>query len=823
MSTVSPAVSPTPLHSFAEPAARLDRRRPLSIRPRHVRLDVRVDPTAETVTGEVTHTVESLGDGVAILPFDAADLTVTAARRGDVKLEAVTHAAGVDVILDRPLAAGERVEITLAFESRPTRGLYFIDPQGERPQAWTQGAMEDHHHWFPCFDAPQHPVTTEVIATVPEPNVALSNGEPERYGEVVEAGWRRFHWRHDTPHALYLLTLVVDELVCVEDHRGPVPLYHYVSPGREADARALFERVPKMIEWLGEATGRPYPYPRYGHVFLRGFMWGGMENTTLTSLTETALVDAAHLREEELERLVVHELAHQWFGDLIAPRGWPQIWLNESFATYFDLLGVQMLDGDDAFHHNRAAYRADYLDEAANRYVRPVVTRSYVHPYVLFDRHAYEKGALVLHTLRDQLGEDGFWRGLRLYVERAAGKAAETADVRQAFEDATGADLTDFFEQMIYAKGHAEVRVAWSFRPQMGLVLQLDRTDGGPQTFDVTLAAQVGGKTLRRRIPVTAAGGTVVVDLDRPPLWVALDPDAACLIELDERAECDPALFARLDPATAPLPLRMRTATLLGERGHAAATEALGRTLTGDPSWAVRAVAATALGSHRSDAARDALIGAMHDEAHWRVRAAAGKALAQGADGGWVKTIEGLLAEEKSPRVRAALLDGLGAIRDKGARALLRRHLDQPSPRDRVAAAAVRSLAAQEHPDAIDELLLRSETGHPKDLRRAALDGLARLARASGIEERDRRRIREALEARLGEGDFHLRGSAIQALRTLGDPASRPALERAHGAERFAIIQRSIREALGALDGEGGGKKGKAGKGGKGGKGSGKS
>ncbi|MEZ4435809.1 MAG: M1 family aminopeptidase [bacterium] len=804
-----PVVPSTPLRSFAEPSARPDRRRPLPVRPRHVRLDVRLDPSDPRVSGAVTHVVEALGDGVTTLPFDAADLKVTAAERDRVALEAIAHAAGVDVRLDRPLAAGEQVEITLRFEGRPTMGLFFIDPDGERPQAWTQGAMEDHHHWFPCFDAPEHPVTTEVIATVPEPCVALSNGEPALYGEVVEPGWRRFHWKHETPHALYLLTLVVDELVCVEDHRGPVPLYHYVPPGREADARALFERVPQMIEWLGEATGRPYPYPRYGHVFLRGFMWGGMENTTLTSLTDTALVEAGHLREEELERLVVHELAHQWFGDLIAPRGWPEIWLNESFATYFDLLGVQMLDGDDAFHNNLAAYRGDYLDEAKNRYVRPVVTRSYVHPYVLFDRHAYEKGALVLHTLRDQLGEDGFWRGLRLYVERAAGTAAETSDVRRAFEDATGADLHAFFEEMVYREGHVELRVEWSWRPAVGLELHLERTDDGPQCFDVTLAIHAGGETRRRRIPITPALRTVVVDCERAPLWVALDPEAHCLVELDERAERDEALHARLDPAHAPLPLRVRTATLLGERGHAGSAAALARALTDDPSWTVRAAAATALGNHRSDDARDALLGAVHDDAHWRVRAAAGKALAQGADGGWVKTIEGLLADEKSARVRAALLDGLGAIRDKGARAVLRRHLDQPSPRDRVAAAAVRALAAQEHPEVVDEILLRSETGHPKEVRRAAIDGLARLGKAAGVEERDRRRIREAIEARLSERDFHLRGNAIRALQALGDPAARPALERAHGAERFAIIQRAIREALGALDGE----KGKGGKG----------
>lgn len=815
-SAVHAPIDPTPLRSFTEPGARPDRRRPVPVRPLHVALDVRLDPAVARVSGHVTHTVQALGSGVATLPFDAADMRITRAARGEAACAVVPHAGGADVLLDPPLAEGERAEVTLWFESKPTMGLYFVD--GDPPQAWTQGAMEDHHHWFPCFDAPQHMVTTEVIATVPARYVALSNGEPAVFGEAAGEGWRRFHWRHETPHALYLLTLVVDALVCVEDHRGSVPLYHYVPAGREGDAKALFARVPEMVEWIGEATGRPYPYPRYGHAFLRGFMWGGMENTTLTSLTETALVDGQHVEEEELERLVAHELAHQWFGDLIAPRGWPEIWLNESFATYFDILTMHALDGEDQLVTMLADYRASYLEEASKRYVRPVVTRTYVHPYVLFDRHAYEKGALSLHTLRYQLGEAGFWRGLRLYVERAAGTAAETADLRRAFEDATGDDLTDFFEQFVYREGHVEVKVEWTWRPRVGLSLVVERTDDGPQRLDVELAVHARGETRRRRLPVEPGTRAYVLPIDAPPRWVALDPESHCLVEIDEGREPDSALLARLEPRHAPIALRVRTAKLVGDRGTPAMTEALAASLRDDPSWAVRVAVAGALGEHRSDAARQALLDAARDDTHWRVRAAAGAALGQGADAGWVKTLEGLFAAEKSPRVRAAILGGVGAIRDRAAATMLRRHLDQPSPRDRIAAAAISGLAAQEDPDTIDELLLRTEAGHPKGVRRAAIAGLSRIGRIEGLDKKEARRIRRTLEERLRDDDFHVRYSAIGAAQSLGDKALVPALERAHGAERFALLQRMIREALGALKGEGAGEGQKDGKG-QGGKG----
>ncbi|MEZ4465774.1 MAG: M1 family aminopeptidase [bacterium] len=231
--------------------------------------------------------------------------------------------------------------------------------------------------------------------------------------------------------------------------------------------------MPEMLAWFGEATGVPYPYPRYGHAILRRFMWGGMENTTLTSLTDFALVPAADRDAFDVERLFAHELAHQWFGDLIAPRGWPEIWLNESFATMVrdPLHGGAQRQRD--FAARLQAWRDGYLAEARDRYARPVVTRRYAHPYVLFDRHAYEKGCLVLHTLRHQMGATAFDAGLLAYLQQARGTAAETALLRRCLEDASGLDLTDFADDFVEAGAHPRVRVSWSWERGVGLELTL--------------------------------------------------------------------------------------------------------------------------------------------------------------------------------------------------------------------------------------------------------------------------------------------------------------------------------------------------------------
>lgn len=788
---------PCPPQSFDEPAARPAERRPVPVIPEHVRLDVRIDPHAKTVAGRVTHTVRARAILVDRLTIDAADMTVRVPEGED--LTAIAHRDGVELRFDRPIPPGEQHVFSLDFVAEPTCGLYFVPAEGERPpQAWTQGAMEDHHHWFPCFDAPEHMVTTEVIATVPEGFNAISNGEPCDAPEAPD-GWARFHWRHDTPHALYLLTLVVDELAEVRDERAPVLSIHYVPPGREDDAKQIFARMPEMYRYFAHSTGVPYPYPRYGHVFLRRFMWGGMENTTLTSLTDLVLVPGELRDDFDVERLIAHELAHQWFGDLIAPRGWPEIWLNESFASYFEILCMQALNGDDDCARRILTERDSYFSEAAHRYTRPVVTRTYAHPYVLFDRHAYEKGCLVLHTLRAQLGEAAFWAGLRAYVKRCAGSAAETALFRQCLETSSGQDLGPFFEQFVYGAGHPSVAMEWRYDPQIGLELTVIRTDEGEHTLYVDVQIQ-GKATQTVRMRITGKTRTLVVPLAEPPQWVAIDPEQRCLLRINEEREATETLLARLDAETAPILLRARTIRVLADRADTRVTQALATVLASDPAETARIEAAKALGAHRTDAARKALADAVSNAPSWRVKAAAARAFGVGADRSQLDQLDTWLAQPQRYPVKCALLSAVGKIRDDAAATLAEKHLDVASPRACVNVAAAHALAAQERPAALDTLLLRTEPGHHRSLRSAALGGVATLAKVDGVKAPDKRRVRETLERALNDELFQIRLAATRALKTLGDSKAKAAVKRAHGAERSPLIRRFHRETLGALE-----------------------
>src|SRR6185369_10788042 len=159
--------------------------------------------------------------------------------------------------------------------------------------------------------------------------------------------------------------------------------------------------------------GVPYAYPRYSQIAVPDFIFGGMENTSATTLTDLALLDERAAIDHDVEGLVSHELAHQWWGDLVTCREWSEAWLNEGFATYFEYIWREHAKGRDEADVELLADAEGYMNETG-RYQRPVVCRQYEEPIHLFDSHLYEKGGRVLHMLRHELGDELFWRSLRL-------------------------------------------------------------------------------------------------------------------------------------------------------------------------------------------------------------------------------------------------------------------------------------------------------------------------------------------------------------------------------------------------------------------------
>ncbi|HBY81109.1 MAG TPA: aminopeptidase, partial [Cyanobacteria bacterium UBA11148] len=248
------------------------------------------------------------------------------------------------------------IKIAIAYRvEKPQRGLYFVTPTQDYPnkptQVWTQGEDEDSRFWFPCFDYPGQLATSEIRVKVPKPLIAISNGELMATEE--EGNNTIYHWLQQQVHPTYLMTLAVGDFAEIREEWKGKPVTYYVEKGREEEGRLSMGKTPQMIEFFSTIFGYSYPYPKYAQVCVDDFIFGGMENTSTTLLTDRCLLDErAAIDNRNTESLVAHELAHQWFGDLVVIKHWSHAWIKEGMASYSEVLWTEHEYGkDDAAYY----------------------------------------------------------------------------------------------------------------------------------------------------------------------------------------------------------------------------------------------------------------------------------------------------------------------------------------------------------------------------------------------------------------------------------------------------------------------------------------
>jgi aminopeptidase N len=769
----------------------------------HYRIAVAIHPDEHRISGETTVRATVLARELRRLELDAVELEVTAVTEG-AQARGFTHdGRTLSIDLGAVRKPGQPLEVTITYSARPRRGLYFVGPDAGYPdkprQVWTQGQDEDSRYWFPCFDSPHAKATSEVIADVPAGWYALSNGV---LLEDKPAGDRRhMHWRHDQPHSCYLVTLAAGELATIEDHWRDIPIVYHVPHGREAQARRTLGRTPQMMELFSKLFGVPYPYQRYAQVCVHDFIFGGMENTTATTLTETILLDERAAIDDDEEALVAHELAHQWFGDLITCRDWGEGWLNEGFATYSEYLWREHADGRDEADLMLDEFLEMYFHEDGARYRRTICTKHYDEPIDVFDHHLYDKAGRVLHMLRMQLGDELFWKSLRHYLTKHRHGVVETRDLARAIEDATGKVLDDFFSQWILdGAGHPELKVSmeWDAETRLAEVVveQTQKVEGRTPLFRMpaTLRFRVGAKDVDVPVQIQDARHAFHVPLADAPTQMIFDPGRGLLAAVETHKS--QALWAgELAGATLAID-RAYAARALGKKGGPKAAAALDAALAGDPFWAVRGAAATALGVMRGDAARDRLVSALSSEKHARARRAIVRAL--GEFRGSVTAAEvlaGLVEQgDASYFVEAEACLSLGKVRAPQAPALLRQAATRDAFLDVIRSHAYKGLAEARDDSAIDFLLDATAWGRVSHGRRAAIGALAVLCK--GRKDREAARVRERIEELLEDRDFRVQSSALEGLAVLGDAAAVAAIERMAERELDGRLRRRSREVV---------------------------
>jgi aminopeptidase N len=509
----------------------------------HLDLDVRVDIVARTLSGTAIHTVHPLGARVGELRLHQVALDIqTVTVDGDV---VEGWRIGRDT-LDIPMpATGDVHEVAVTYSARPRTGLHFRggrDTSDPGHEVWSQGEGTDNRYWYPGWDYPNDKFTVSTKLTVDSEFLAFANG-PLVSRTDLDDGWTTWAYALDRPIVNYLVAIAAGDYALYADD-GEVPL-EYVTPSTvDAQGAQLTMGYAKpQLTYFTSLLKTPYPYPNYRQVLVTRFLYGGMENAGMTILADTMLVRSDLDRSQRAEDVVAHELAHQWFGDLLTCYGWRELWLNEGFATFYTGRWIEHTQGPDAY-----AAKVDGWMRRALYAQTPMAARSWSKVGDRENEAVYVRGASVLHMLRVHLGDEVFDAGIAAYVERNADRLVESSDLRRALEDVSGTHLGWLFDQWVYGVGAPSIETHWTWTDGELVVTLSQTTEGTP--FSAPVAIEIG-PDLRRTVWLGAGETRLVMSLDEAPKWVSVDPQHGVLATWEHTQDAESWLAQALESPTA--------------------------------------------------------------------------------------------------------------------------------------------------------------------------------------------------------------------------------------------------------------------------------
>jgi aminopeptidase N len=767
---------------------------------RHIKLEIAIDPKAKSVAGTATHTIVAINDGVRRVDFDAAEMTIKKVTVGRKPVSFDYDDPVLHVDLPR-MKAGQQTEVAITYAAHPRRGLWFTAPDRDYPkkplQAWTQGQDEDSRHWYPCIDFPNHQQMTEVIVTVPPKMISIGNGELKSV-RTNKNGTKTYHWHCSTPHVTYLLSQIVGDFAEIEHDWQGMKVQYYGPRGREADLERTLRRTPKMLEVLSDATGLSYPYPRYAQTFVADFIFGGMENITATTLTDTSLLDRRAGLDSDSDGLLAHEMAHQWFGDLLTCREWAHAWLNEGFATYFEALFTEAAKGDDEFRYELYQNARIYMGEDSSRYRRPIVQNVYHEPIDLFDRHLYEKGSLVLHMVRTVLGDELWRKAIHHYVATRKHTNVTTPDLQRAIEQATGRNIDWLFDQYVYRGGHPAFKLAFEWddaakRAKLNVQQTQDEKESSIFRLPVTIDFTVDGKKHEFNVQIAEKAHNFYFTLPAKPRMVRFDPGHNFLKSVDFKRGKDLLLY-QLQHDTDAVG-RIDAAMELAKLATQEAVDALKQAVLKDKFWGVQTEAARALGGIRSEIARDALLACLNVK-HPKARRGVIAGLGQFRhDEKVADALEAILRKgDPSYYVEANAAQSLGQTRSPRAfNVLTKVAMRKESQNDVIRAQTLMGFADLKDERALPIALEWTKRGKSNPVRGAATIVLGRLGQLS---DRAKDQAYDRLVELLADDWLRVRLNAIAALVELKETKAIAELERARARDLDGRVIRSAREAI---------------------------
>lgn len=746
----------------------------------HLTLDVTPDFPKRTVSGAATWKFKPIAKPFAELKLDAVDLTVASVTATEKILGYQVTDEKVVVTFADAIPVGKEASVTVRYSAQPEKGLYFRTPElGYKPEdlhIWTQGEPHEARFWYPCYDYPNEMFTVEMIVHVPEGIVALANGRKVSEEKGAD-GLLAVRWLQDKPMVNYLVCLVAGKLKSIEDKHGSIPMKFWTPASEIEHAANSFKDTKDMMVFFEKEIGVPYPWDKYDQVCIQDYHWGGMENTTLTTLNINTLFPPSFENLRSSQGLVAHELAHQWFGDLLTCKDWSHLWLNEGFASFYDLLYVEHKDGRDEFLYQ--LYEARKSLTAAAGTNKSIVWRKYEEAEHQFDSFAYGKGSWVLNMLRNNLGADLYRQCVKTYVERHKFGTVVTDDLRAVVEELSGRSFDQFFDQWVYHTGfpRLDVDYSWDERTKLAKITVRQTQTVTEQTplFNVPLPVKFKLKSgvVEKTLTVKERAEDFYVPLESQPELVRVDPNVSVFGVINFRPP-GAMLAAQLADKSDPIG-RYIAAEQFAERRDGEALAKLKTTLNSDEFWPVRLVASKGLRAMQSDESFDALKGSLK-QSNARVR----KQVVSDATSFYrpaaFELAQTVIATEKNPDIVGTAVGALVPL-GTNVRGALVYFLNTNSWRQHLMDTAMSAMRSQNDPFYIEPLratLERRKTEVGSRTLASGLDVLAQLSRDAD----DKSATREFIAGFVNDTRQNVKLAALNALGTLRDEKSLPILER---------------------------------------------
>lgn len=432
----------------------------------------------------------------------------------------IHNASGISIRSGQTIPAGQILEVQIQYQGIPADGLIISKNKfGERTffaDNWPNRAQ----NWLPCVDHPADKASVDFRITAPSHYQVIANGVMMERTDLREGkSFTHYHEEVPLPTKVMVIGLArfsvqnIGETHCI-------PISSWVYAANREKGQTAYMPAREALDFFIKNVG-PYPYRKLANVQSRT-IFGGLENANAIFYFENSV-------SGQNESLVVHEVAHQWFGNHATETDFSHLWLSEGFASYFTHLFIENKYGADSLQQRMKKDREEILRYYATGKRKPIVdtTKNYME---LLNPNSYQKGSWVLHMLRNTVGDSIFWKGIRTYYSEFAGRNASSSDFKKVMETISGKDMQQFFHQWLELPGQPEINLDWKYS-NGNLSLTIEQLQTEKFVFPVEIGIRTKEGLLIKSINMASGRSNFNLPLEEKPLSVSLDPNTRLLFK----------------------------------------------------------------------------------------------------------------------------------------------------------------------------------------------------------------------------------------------------------------------------------------------------